>query len=160
MLRRMRSSIRRKVMLLVLSTTISALLLSAAGLVIYDLQSYEKNWTRDLDLQSEILARASAPALSFDDRDAAQKDLSLIRVRPNVLAAAIYSHSGELFATYVKAGEAVPEFPRAPGPDGYRISGDTLDLFHSVVERGEPLGTVYLHARYLPWARLTGRLAA
>jgi len=159
MLRRLRSSIRRKVMLLVLSTTISALLLSAAGLVIYDLRSYEKSWTRDLDLQAEILARASAPALSFDDRDAAEKDLSLIRVRPNVLAAALYGHNGELFATYVKSGEAAPDFPRLPPADGYRINGDTLDLFHHVVEGGEPIGAVYIRAHYLPWARLMDYLA-
>jgi signal transduction histidine kinase len=159
MLRRLRSSIRRKVMLLVLSTTISALLLSAAGLVIYDLRSYERSWTRDLDLQAEILARASAPALSFDDRDAAEKDLSLIRVRPNVLAAALYSDNGALFATYVKKGEAAPDFPRLPAADGYRIEGDTLHIFHRVIEGGEPIGTVYVRARYLPWDRLMDYLA-
>jgi signal transduction histidine kinase len=159
MLRRLRSSIRRKVMLLVLATTISALLLSAAGLVIYDLQSYEQSWTRDLGLQAEILARASAAALAFDDHEAAQKDLAIIRVRPNVLAAAIYTQKGELFATYVKAGEQAPQFPAAPLADGYRIHGDTLDIYHSVVEAGEPLGTVYIHARYLPWARLMDYLA-
>ena len=63
----MRMSIRRKVMLLVLGTTVSALALSAVGLVIYDLRAYERQWTEDLYLQAEILARASAPALSFHD---------------------------------------------------------------------------------------------
>jgi len=76
-----------------------------------------------------------------------------------VLAAAIYTRTGELFATYVKQGEEAPDFPARPGPDGYRIHGDTLDIYHSVVEGGEPLGTVYIHARYLPWARLMDYLA-
>ena len=159
MLRRLRTSIRRKVMLLVLATTVSALVLSAAGLVVYDLRAYERQWTQDLNLQAEILARASAPALSFDDRRTAEKDLSLIRVRPAVLSAAIYTEQGELFATYVKPGEVPRAFPRSPGADGYRIQGDQIVLFHRVVEAGEPLGTIYLRALYLPWERLFDYLA-
>jgi signal transduction histidine kinase len=159
MLRRLRMSVRRKVMLLVLGTTVSALALSAMGLVIYDLRAYERQWTQDLYLQAEILARASAPALSFNDRKAATNDLSLIRVRPNVLSAALYTNDGERFATYVKAGEKAPQFPSAPGADGYRIEGNELDMFHRVVEAGEPLGTVYIRARYLPWDRVLDYLA-
>jgi signal transduction histidine kinase len=89
MLRRLQMSIASKVMVLVLGTTVSALALSALGLVAYDLRAYERQRTEDLFLQAEIVGRASAPALSFDDREAAQKDLSLMRVRQTVLAAAI-----------------------------------------------------------------------
>ncbi|HSN19873.1 MAG TPA: ATP-binding protein [Usitatibacter sp.] len=159
MLRRLRTSISQKIMLLVLVTTASALLLSAAGLVMYDLRAYERQWTADLNLQAEILARASAPALSFDDRKTAEKDLSLIRVRPEVLAAAIYTEHGRLFATYVKQGEPPQSFPLRPEVDGHRIEGDEIVIFRRVVENGEPLGTVYMRARYLPWARLLDYLA-
>jgi signal transduction histidine kinase/ActR/RegA family two-component response regulator len=159
MLRRLHASISRKIMLLVLVTTASALFLSAAGLVVYDLRAYERQWTADLNLQAEILARASAPALAFDDHQTAQKDLSLIRVRRNVLAAAIYTEQGKLFATYLKAGETPREFPERPGADGYRIVGDEVAIFHRVVENNEPLGTVYIRARYLPWERLVDYLA-
>jgi signal transduction histidine kinase len=159
MLRRLHASISRKIMLLVLVTTASALVLSAAGLVVYDLRAYERQWTADLNLQAEILARASAPALAFDDHQTAQKDLSLIRVRRNVLAAAIYTEQGKLFATYLKAGEAAQEFPERPAAEGYRIVGDEVVIFHRVVENNEPLGTVYIRARYLPWERLVDYLA-
>jgi len=155
MMAAIRSSLRRKVVLIVMATTVAALLLSAIGLVIYDLRAYERNWTNDLTLQAEILARASAPALQFDDRDTAANDLKLVRVRPAVLQAAIYRQDGQLFATYGRtdAGE-LPGFPEHPAADGYLIQGDQLVLFRRVVENGEPLGTIYLRARYLPWNRL------
>ncbi|HZZ93885.1 MAG TPA: ATP-binding protein [Usitatibacter sp.] len=150
-----RSSIRRKVILVVMATTVSALLLSAIGLSVYDLRAYERQSTNDLTLQAEILARASAPALQFDDRDTAANDLKLVRVRPNVLQAAIYRQDGQLFATYARTDAgALPDFPPHPLADGYRIEGDQLVLFRRVVENGEPLGTMYLRARYLPWNRL------
>ena len=153
--RSIRSSIRRKVILIVMATTVSALLLSAIGLAVYDLRVYERQWTSDLTLQAEILARASAPALQFDDRDTAAKDLKLVRVRRMVLQAALYRQDGQLFATYARtdAGE-LPGFPEHPAADGYRIQGDQLVLFRRVVENGEPLGTIYLRAMYLPWNRL------
>ena len=87
-------SLRRKVMLLVLAITVSALALSAAGLVIYDLRSYERQASNDLLTQVEILARATAPAVSFNDQRSAQKDLSVLEVRPRVIAAAVYTREG------------------------------------------------------------------
>ncbi len=147
-------SLRIKVIVLTLATTIAALALSALGLVLYDLKAYERQWSNDLVTQAEVLARASAPALSFGDRQAAEKDLSVMRVRPQVLAAALYGRDGVLFATYVKPGAEAPEFPPTPAPDGYRIDDDELVLFRKVVENGEPIGTVHLRSIYQPWGRL------
>jgi two-component system, sensor histidine kinase len=159
MLRRLHMSIASKVMLLVLGTTVSALVVSALGLVVYDLRSYEQQRTEDLYLLAEIVARASAPALSFDDRRTAEKDLSLMRVRPTVLAAAIYTAKGALFATYVKSGEAAPAFPASPQQRSSRVEGSEIVLFDPVVEGGEAIGTVYIRARYVPWERVVDYLA-
>ena len=68
-------SLRNKVMVMALATTLVALLLSALGLVIYDLRAYERQATSDLEAQADVLARASAPALSFGDPRTAEKDL-------------------------------------------------------------------------------------
>jgi signal transduction histidine kinase/ActR/RegA family two-component response regulator len=154
MFKAIRCSVRRKVMLLVLATTIVALGLSAVALVIYDLGDYERQWTNDLNLQAEILARASGPALQFNDPQAATNDLSLIRVRPRVLEAALYNNRGEPFATYLQPGTAAEGIPQKPRADGYVIEGGQIKLFHRVVENGEPLGTIYLRALYNPWERL------
>jgi two-component system, sensor histidine kinase len=159
MLRRLRISITRKIMLLVVGTTVSALVLSAVGLVVFDLRSYERQRTEDLYLQAEIIARASAPALAFDDRRTAEKDLALVRVRPLVIAAAIYTEHGELFARYLKPGEPPADFPARPGPEGYRIQGGEIVIFHRVVEGTDPLGTIYIRARYVPWGRVVSYLA-
>ena len=154
MLETLRHSLRRKVILMVLAATVAALSLTALGLVVYDLRTYEQQSTNDLNTQAEILARASAPALAFDDRRTAATDLTLMKVRPRVLAAAIYTKGGELFATYTKAGITPLPFPPKPGADGYKVEGDQLRLFRRVIEGGETIGTVYLLAYYQPWERL------
>ena len=148
-------SVRRKVLVLVLATTVSALVLSAAGLVVYDLRAYERQTSADMEATAEVLARSSAAALSFNDRRTAANDLKVLRARSEVLAAGLYTSGGELFATYEKAGAPpVFQFPVHPGADGYRIEDNQLVLFRRVVEQGEPLGTMYLRAVYAPWDRL------
>ena len=147
-------SLRRKVLLLVLAAASIALGLSALGLVFYDLRAYERQWTNDLNTQAELLARTSAAALSFGDRETATRDLGVLKVRPRVMAAAIYTRDGQLFATYAKPAAGNPVFPAKPEADGYRIEGDELLIFRRVVEGSEPIGTIYLRALYLPWDRL------
>jgi signal transduction histidine kinase/CheY-like chemotaxis protein len=154
MIEGLRHSLRRKVLLLVLASTVAALALSALGLVIYDLRAYERQWTGDLNTQAELLARTSAAALSFGDRETAARDLAVLKVRPRVTGAAIYTREGELFATYTKSGTGSVAFPPRPEADGYRIEGDDLVVFRRVVEGSEPIGTIYLRAFYRPWDRL------
>jgi len=150
----LRRSLSHKVIALMLAATLSALAFSAAGLVIYDLRAYEALWTSDLVTQAEILARASAPALSFEDRASAANDLKVMRVRARVLAAALYKRNGQLFATYAKEGAPQFKFPEIAERDGVRIEGDQIVVVRHVIENGEELGTVYLRALYDPWTRL------
>ena len=147
-------SLRRKVTLLVLATTVSALALSGLALILYDLRSYERLSTADLATQGEVLARATAPALTFGDKRTAQKDLSVMQVRPRVLAAAVYGRDGRLFAAYNKPGAAEEPFPQLAEAAGVTISGGEIRVFRPIVENGETIGSVFLRAEYEPWARL------
>jgi signal transduction histidine kinase/ActR/RegA family two-component response regulator len=151
--RALQTSLRNKVTFFVLAIAVSALALSAAGLVIFDLRSYEAQTSTDLGTQAQILARAAAPAMSFNDPRSAEKDLSVMRVRGDVLAAALYTKAGELFASYRRMGEGIT-LPSSPGAAGYRIEGHEIVVVRPVVENGETLGSVYLRGAYEPWERL------
>ena len=154
MLRRVGRSIRTRVTALVLATTVSALVLTALGLVLYDLRNYERQATADFTAQADVLARATAPALSFNDKRDAERDLAVIQARPRVLAAALYTPDGKLFATYVRPGAQVPPFPASAQLEGYTIEDGQFALFRRVVENNEHIGTVHLRAEYDPWSRL------
>ena len=125
----------------------------------FDLSAYERQVSNDLLSQAEVLGRAAAPALSFNDPRAAEKDLSVMQVRPGVLAAALYTREGKLFAGYARPGQGVHVFPPEPGADGYAIDGGNIVLFRAVVENNERLGTVYLYGVYDPWDHLSDYLA-
>jgi signal transduction histidine kinase/ActR/RegA family two-component response regulator len=153
---RPRRSIREKLVTIVMSTTLAALVVSVGTVVAYDLRSYRSALLNDLATQAELVGHMTSAALAFDDGRLARENLALLRSRPSVRAAAIYDEHGALFATYVAPGEP-GAFPVRPAKDGRRVhagsqetyvgAGDELVLYKPIKENGELLGTVYLRSQ-------------
>lgn len=156
-------SIRRKLAAVVLATTFVALLLAAVAMVVYDQRASRQAWVTDMTTQADILGRASAAALTFDDAKAANENLSLLRARPTVALAAIYNARGKPFAVYRRSDATQRTLAALPENDGFRIDGTGIELYRRIVDDGEILGTVYLAADSELGARLrdyTGILVA
>ena len=154
------ASIRRRTMRVVMTTTLVALLLSASALLLYELQSHRKTWVQDLRTQAELVAHASAPALSFDDARVAQENLALLSLRPQIEAAAIYDADGRLVAAYARP----PQQPAAPAqlqllPQDAAFDGERLQLQQPIEQAAERLGTMVLNAHYDVLPRLLDYLA-
>jgi signal transduction histidine kinase len=143
----LRRSLRLKLIAAILATTLAALVIALSAIIAYDLRAFHRDWTADMSTQAELLGRMSASALAFDDRKVARENLDLLRLRPRVQAAAIYTARGALFAGYVRPG-AETRFPRLPEADSMHIDGAELVLYRRVVQDGEILGTVYLRTDY------------
>ena len=140
-------SVRAKLLLVVVATTLSALLVTAAAMVFHDVRTYQASWVNDLVTQADILGRASTPALAFDDPRVAGETLSLLQARPQITAAAIYTARGAVFAKY-PLNQPVDALPKLPEQDGFRIEGGELVVFKRIVDGNEILGTVYVRAKY------------
>lgn len=147
-------TVRAKLLLVVLVTTAAALLINGAVLVVYDLHNFRQNLAADLGAQADILGLAAAPALEFEDPVAAREYLQLLKARPNITGAAIYTAKGSLFAVYPDQPHAQHDFPKLPDADGYRIEGSRFSLSKRIVQDGEILGTVYFDTSYEPFIRL------
>jgi signal transduction histidine kinase/CheY-like chemotaxis protein len=141
------SSVRSKLILMAVSTTFVALLSASIAMLLYDLRSFQQYWVDDLTTQADIIASVTGPALAFNDAKTAQQSLAVLRVRPQILAAAIYGAGGTRFASYAQ-GSGAPSFPPRPGRPGYSIEQGQLVVYRHIVDNGEVLGTVYLRARY------------
>ena len=150
-----RRSINRKLMVLVLTTAVSALLMTGLALAIYDVHTFRQSLVADLSAQAEILGLAAAPALDFEDRKSAQEYLQLLEAKPRIEAAAIYTANGGLFAQYMREGHSDQTgLPSIPEADGYAFDRNEVVLFKRVIANDEILGTVYVRARYALGERL------
>jgi signal transduction histidine kinase len=147
MLEFVRRSLRLKIVVFVLGITFACLLLTSAILILYDLQTQQETWVNDLTTQADLVGTASAPALSFQDPVSAHQNLALLRVRPHIEAAALYTLGGQAFAAYAREGSTtvVPtELPK----DGAHRTGNRLELVRAVRDADERVGTIWIVARF------------
>ncbi|MBC7781105.1 MAG: response regulator [Proteobacteria bacterium] len=147
MLRSFRHSVRGKLLAAVIVTAFTALAVFAVAVMIYDLRTYEQSRVDDLDTLADVLGAASAPALAFNDAREAQANLSLLRVRPSIMAGALYDNAGALYAVYSAEPLNVASLP-LPAAGSYLINRHRLVLSKAVFEKEERVGTLYLVAKY------------
>jgi len=147
-LRKPRETVRGKLMLVVMLSTMSALLIAGAGLLLTEIQNNREAWSQDVSTEAGILALATAPALSFADRQTAVRNLAALDARPSIRAAALYLPNGDLYAHYARPGEIAPAIKLPKLPPGIRIRGDRVELIRPIMQNQEVLGTLYLRAQY------------
>jgi PAS domain S-box-containing protein len=151
-------SVRLKLFIGVLLTSLAAIVITGASLLAYDLHSLRETLTLDLSTQAELIGRACVPALQFDDPKVAHDNLVLLDARPNIYAAGLYNAKGVLFGNYVRNGAAAQNFPPLVGADEVDFSGRDIYVTRRIVSDKEIVGFIYLHAQYGLYQRVQSYL--
>ena len=145
-------SIKRKLMLITMSTSTVALLLASVGFVVYDLVAFRSQMSDDLMTQAEIVGANSMAALAFRDGPAAREILSALKAREGIVAAALYAPDGALVADYRRDNGAIRAVPARPdSTSGSRFEDNYLRVFHRIELHGQVLGTVYVESDMQQW---------
>ena len=138
-------SIRRKVTLVILLTSSTALVLACAAFTVYELVTFRHAVTAELTTVAEIIGANSTAALTFQDRRTGQEVLSGLATDERIVAACIYGRDGSVFARYNrdKTTKLASPAPRAPGP--YFEEGQLL-LFWPIMLDGEAIGIIHVRS--------------
>ncbi len=94
------TSIRKKLMLMLLLTSCSALLLSAVGFAVNDWVSQRNAMFKRLHAQAQIIGNNSIAALTFGDADSANNTLASLKNEGDIVAAELFAEDGQFFANY------------------------------------------------------------
>ena len=137
-------SIRRKLTLIVMVTTCTAILLACGAFLTFDIHTLRQTRVLDLETLAEVLGSNSTAALTFNDPGAAREVLQSLAAKSHIMAASLYGSNGAIFATYVRNPAPVAfSFP-SPEPSGARFEADRLVAFRTIVLDGHSVGTVFL----------------
>jgi signal transduction histidine kinase len=131
--------------LIIINTLTSFFVMLVAGVIFfaYERSSYLKTLQQDIETLSDIAAANSMAAITFQDVAAAEDTLRSLREQESIVAAALYSKDGKLFARYVRYN-AEWTFPVAPTADGTRLTDTHLISVRSIRLENERVGTIYL----------------
>lgn len=141
-------SVRDKLLIMVLVANFFTLVVAGAALFYHDLQENRSKTVSELTALANILGQGSVVALEFDDAKVASENLAQLRANPNIVAAAIYTAKGTLFAQYIYSQNEAIDLPSAPQADGFSFSVEELAVFKHIISNHNDVGTIYLKQRY------------
>ncbi len=137
-------STRSNLTLLILTTSVLAVLLASLGFAIYDRHSYREGAVRELTALADTLGANTAASLAFNDRETAKVMLQALATEPHLLAARLYDNQGRVFAEY-RSPKATNDL-KLPTlrSDGSYFDHESLTLFRGVLLNGERTGSIAL----------------
>ncbi len=89
--------IRRKLALLILTSSVLAVILACLGFAIYERQNFRANTANELPTLADTLGANTAASLAFNDPKTAREMLAALRAEHHVLGACLYDNHGQYF---------------------------------------------------------------
>ncbi|MEE8526062.1 MAG: CHASE sensor domain-containing protein, partial [Thermoanaerobaculia bacterium] len=153
-------SIQRKLMAIIMATTVLALLLASVAFFAYDAVTFRDKMVRDLDTLARTLEANTIQALVFNDHEQAGQILGGLETQPNILSAGIYDGDGQLFASFRRGDSPGRDSPGrdSPGRDspgllaadaageGYEFHDGHLFLHRPMVFNDQAVGTFQIQS--------------
>ncbi|HEY5996602.1 MAG TPA: histidine kinase dimerization/phospho-acceptor domain-containing protein, partial [Candidatus Deferrimicrobiaceae bacterium] len=153
-------SIRKKLVLFAMTTTVIGLLVAAVAFATYERYRVRQGMVQELSALAMLMAERSNAALRFDDPNLARENLASLRVRPSVTGACIYAENGLVFAYYNAVGVKVTKFP-APALDrSHRFEDGRLLVFEPMLSDGKRIGTVCVQGSLAGLSDVPGKYLA
>jgi signal transduction histidine kinase/DNA-binding response OmpR family regulator len=122
-----------------------ALLISCAGVMVYDTSIFHAARVDDIETLATVIGSNSTGALTFGDQRSAEDVLRALDAKAHVVEAFIYDRKGMVFARYEPTGGKGPlEAPRVMTQRSYFPDARTLVVYRAVTLAGEQIGTVYI----------------
>ena len=148
-------SLRARLTLIVMGTTLAALCLALLSLGVTGHVNFRDRMRRDAETSAQIIGKSSAAALNCDDPQAAEEVLAALSADPHFGAAAIYDAAGNLFAEYRRSGWRSDPLPPTYHESGVKFVTDYIAVSAPVELSGRRLGMVLLQADLSElWERL------
>jgi signal transduction histidine kinase len=151
---RFRFTIRRKLLLISMMTTLTALIVACIALLMYDQITFKQKMVDDLSTLAEIIGNNSSAAITFNDKKAAADVLAALKAKPQIVSAGIYTADGHLFVSYEATASNTRD--KCNGCHainlssnrfnaGHKFNAKYLDLSKDISLEGETIGVTFLH---------------
>src|ERR1700728_2839947 len=134
--------IRRKLALLILTSSALAVILACLGFAIYEQQNFRANTDNELQALADTLGANTAASLAFNDAKTAREMLGALRADHNVIGACLYDIKGNIFAEYRRAGLGTEFAMPKLREDGAYFERNSLTLYRSVLMQTDETGSL------------------
>ena len=139
-------SIRLKLTLVIVFTSVLTLSLASVIFIFNDKSSYRQDLAERLTLLSHILADNSASALEFDDTDTARELLNSIGRDDHIVWAAITRTDGSVFSQFHRTGDDITVALPARPEDGFAFNDNFLTIAAPILDNDTESGVLWIQS--------------
>ncbi len=137
-------SIRSKLLVIILGTTIAALLVGFVLMVWYGVLIFKRDMVAHTRAMARVVSSYSEAELAFLDSDTAAATLAKLQVIPDLVHASLYDRQGQLFAAYPADEVQGYDPPELGETGGHEFIGKQLHVVEPIVTEGELCGTLHI----------------
>jgi signal transduction histidine kinase len=137
-------SVRGKVTIISLVTSICVLLLTTTIFAIFDLMMYHQRILTVTTSIAQVIGNNSKAAIAFDDPEAAERTLAALRDIPQIQYACILDRAGRVFSLYAQNAHVKVQPPKLEQEAGFVVQDGALCVQSPVIIDDEWMGSVYI----------------
>ena len=138
------SSVRRKLIVIMMVTSGVAVVGASAATMIHDVYQARASLRDDLSSLADIAGANSVAAMAFGDVKASEEILSALSRKPAIVAAALYGRDGRLFAAFRSAGAEDEPLPAEARGDDSTFTSRRSTVTRTVRLSGEVAGFIHV----------------
>lgn len=138
------TSIKKKLLRIMMVTSVTALLLACGAFIIYEVISIRQSILEETLMLSKIISSNSTAALTFNDPKAVTETMAALSSEPHVVAARVYGRDGSLFAQYVRDGAKPADRSIGMGSEYARFTRSSVAVLRPIRFNDEVIGSIYL----------------
>jgi len=156
-----KSSIKDKITLLMVFTSVIVLTIATISFMLFQIFSISRASLQELSTLAKTIGINSRAPLTFNDRTSALETLSALSAVPDVSTATIFTPDGSPFACYKRAGEQKKPLPEKDKSieanfsrvkieadegmfEGFPLFDNHFDVFENIHLDGEIIGVVWI----------------
>ena len=136
--------IKNKLILIIMLTSLISLLIISSALIIYDRNKTKELWTQKVLVLGEVIADRSTAAISFNDQNLANENLSALRALPAIALGCIYDISQNLFAAYRPDASELAECPKKVYEGFMQYENGYMSSRTPILLNNAEVGSVYI----------------
>lgn len=136
-------SLKKRFILSVVLLIVLTLLLAIGLVAHHSYQLYKRDLTENADMVANMLATNLAPALLFDDHDAAREAFYILVENPQISAVMVYDLHKNVIADY-PVGFSLEHTPEHHFLHGTQLNDDFLEIIKPVNFYDKHVGTIWM----------------
>lgn len=142
-------SIRYKLIVIILFTSVVALGIGFSAVFYHDIKTFREETVNSTRMTARLMGEHCATSLEFQYKSGVDEVLEKLESLPSITVGIVYDEEGKIFSQYFKNSAAGELLPLLGDSSGSQFTTNHLHVYQPIMVAEQRIGTIYLKASTL-----------